>query len=190
MLAGCMFAGCALPAKRGSWQVFRRVFRLALGAGWLFFSAVAGRLFKYWLPLILWMTVIFGASTSMGRPENTSRFIMPILMWLDPNMSKETIDKVHYAVRKSAHFLEYAMLGVLLWRAVYYDPGLAAWRTRSFFLALLLAALYAASDEFHQSFVPGRDASVRDVMLDTCGAGFGLAAAGTARRLRNKKSSA
>jgi len=141
----------------------------------------------YWLPLVLWMTVIFGASSSFGRPESTSRFVRPILLWLNPRMSEETINKVHYAVRKTAHFVEYSMLGLLLWRAVYYDPALASWRSRSFFLALLLAALYAASDEFHQSFVPGRDASVRDVTLDTCGAGFGLAAVWTARKLRKKK---
>jgi VanZ family protein len=153
----------------------------------LFFSAVSGRFIKYWLPLLLWMTVIFGASTSLGRPENTSRFIVPILLWLNPHMSKETIDQVHFVVRKTAHFVEYAMLGLLLWRAVYYEPALAARRSRSFFLALLLAALYAASDEFHQSFVPGREAAVSDVMLDTCGAGLGLAAVWTARRLRPKR---
>ncbi|MGA3182252.1 MAG: VanZ family protein [Verrucomicrobiota bacterium] len=146
-----------------------------------------GRFFKYWLPLILWMVMIFGASTSLGRPENTSRFIVPFLLWLDPKMPMETVEKIHHAVRKTAHFAEYAVLGLLLWRAVHFNPALAAGQSRSFAIALLLAALYASSDEFHQKFVPGRNASVSDVMLDTCGAATGLAALWTARRLRSKQ---
>jgi VanZ family protein len=91
---------------------------------------------------------------------------------------------VHFAVRKSAHFVEYCFLAMLLWRLVHFDPGWAACRSWDFLIALLLAVLYAASDEFHQSFVPGRTASLRDVLLDTCGAGFGLAALWAARRAR------
>ena len=153
----------------------------------VFLAAVSGRFLKYWLPVIAWMTLIFGASTSLGRPENTSRFIVPILLWLDPDMPKETIEKVHFVVRKTAHFVEYSILGLLLWRLVQFDPAWAPSRSRQYLTALLLAALYAASDEFHQKFVPGREAAVRDVLLDTCGAGFGLAAVWAARRLRPKK---
>jgi VanZ family protein len=148
---------------------------------------VAGRFFKYWLPVIVWMSLTFSASTGLGRPENTSRFLRPLLVWLIPNMSEETFKKVHYAVRKTAHFAEYCVLGLLLWRLAHFDPAFAAWRSREFLIALLLASLYAASDEFHQSFVPGRDASLRDVLLDSCGAGFGLAALWAARRLRHRK---
>jgi len=133
------------------------------------------------------MTLIFGASTSLGRPENTSLFVVPFLRWLNPGMSLETIDKIHGVIRKTAHFVEYAVVGMLVWRLVHFDPAWAACRSREFFLALLLAALYAASDEFHQSFVPGREAAMRDVLLDSCGAGFGLAVIWTARRLRPPK---
>jgi VanZ family protein len=152
----------------------------------LFLGGVPERFFKYWLPLVLWMALIFSASTGLGRPENTSRFIVPILRWLDPNMPEERIEKIHYAVRKTAHFVEYAVLGLLLWRFVYYNPALGTAQHWSFALALLLAALYASSDEFHQSFVAGRHASVYDVMLDTTGAGFALAALWMVRRLRHK----
>jgi VanZ family protein len=51
-------------------------------------------------------------------------------------------------------------------------------------LPLLLAALNGATDETHQIFVPGREASVRDVLLDTCGAGLGLAVTWRAVRMR------
>ena len=162
-------------------------FELALAAGRLFFAAMPARFFKYWLPVMLWMTLIFGASTGLGRPENTSRFIVPILLWLNPHMPKETIEKIHLAVRKTAHFVEYSILGLLVWRLIHFDPAWAACRSREFLTALLIAALYAASDEFHQSFVPGREAAVRDVLVDSCGAGFGLAALWAARRLRPRK---
>jgi VanZ family protein len=150
-------------------------------------AGVTGRFFKYWLPVILWMTLVFGASTGLGRPENTSRIVRPFLLWLNPHISEQTINRIHYAVRKTAHVVEYCVLGLLMWRLVHFDSAWAACRSREFLTALLLAALYAASDEFHQSFVPGRDASVRDVLLDTCGAGLGLAALWAARRLRPKR---
>jgi len=148
---------------------------------------MSGRFFKYWLPVVVWMILIFGASTGLGRPENTSRIVRPILLWLFPHISDQAIDQVHFVVRKTAHFVEYSVLGALLWRLVHLDPAWEACRSRQYLIALLLAAFYASSDEFHQKFVPGREAAVRDVLIDTCGAGFGLAAVWAARRLRPKK---
>jgi len=103
-------------------------------------------------------------------------------------MSEESINLVHHCVRKTAHAVEYAILGFLIWRVVQSAPALASHRpARHFRLALLLAALYAVTDETHQIFVPGRDAAVRDVLLDTCGAGLGLAVTWCALRLRKSK---
>jgi len=133
------------------------------------------------------MTLIFAASTGLGRPENTARVFRPILHWLNPGMSEQTFQRVHGVIRKTAHFVEYCLLGLLLWRLIHFDPAWAAWRSREFLAALLAAAFYAATDEFHQRFVPGRQASVRDVLLDSCGAGIGLAALWAGRRLRPKK---
>lgn len=89
-------------------------------------------------------------------------------------MSEQTIDLVHHCIRKTAHFVEYSMLGILIWRAVHSSPAMATQPARQFRLALMLACLYAASDETHQLFVPTRQAAVLDVMLDTTGAAFGL----------------
>ncbi len=150
---------------------------------------MAGRFFKYWLPVIIWLILIFGASTGLGRPENTSRFVRPILVWLFPHISDQAIDQVHFVVRKTAHLVEYSILGLLLWRLVRLDPAWESCRSWQYLTALLLAALYAASDEYHQKFVPGRNAAVSDVLLDTCGAGVGLALVWAARRLRRKEKS-
>jgi VanZ family protein len=131
------------------------------------------------------MTVIFSASTHLGSPEHTSRFIRPFLLWLNPHMPEVTIEKIHYAVRKCAHFCEYAILGILTLRTARLDPTFsAASAGRKYRLAILFCMLYASSDEFHQSFVPTRQPAVMDVMIDTCGAGFGLLAIWVIYRLR------
>ncbi len=103
-------------------------------------------------------------------------------------MSEETFERCHYFVRKTAHFVEYAVLGILAWRTLRFDPSFRAYTGRhQFWLALLLAALYASTDEFHQKFVPTREPSVRDVMLDTCGAAAGLLLICGARRFSVSK---
>jgi len=72
-------------------------------------------------------------------------------------------------MRKLAHVSEYAILAVLLYRACVHT-ALKGRRALSAGLVLLFCAVYAATDEFHQSFVPSRTASLRDVMIDICGA--------------------
>jgi len=101
-------------------------------------------------------------------------------------MPEKTIEKIHFAVRKTAHFVEYSILALLIWLLIHFDPAWAACRSGEFWTALLVAVLYAVSDEFHQSFVSGRQAAVGDVLLDSCGAAFGLAALWAGRRLRRK----
>jgi VanZ family protein len=146
---------------------------------------VRGRLCKYWLPLILWMALIFSASTKLGAPANTSYFFRPLMHWLFPNMPQDQYDQIHYIVRKTAHFVEYAVLGLLVWRVVQFDPAFGSFSLRrKCWLALLCCMLYASTDEFHQSFVPSREPAVHDVLLDTSGAGFGLLAALGVRKLR------
>jgi VanZ family protein len=89
-------------------------------------------------------------------------------------------------VRKCAHLTEYAVLALLLWRALHKPPGpgVARWRWPVAGLVLALVALYAASDEFHQTFVPSREGCVTDVVLDTIGGALGLLCLWTAGRLR------
>jgi VanZ family protein len=131
------------------------------------------------------MAVIFSASTKLGSPAHTSYFFRPLMRWLFPEMSEEKVELIHFLVRKTAHFVEYAVLGCLAWRAVHFDPAFGAFSPgRQLRLALLFCMLYASSDEFHQSFVPSRQAAIRDVLLDTCGSAFGLLAIRVVRRRR------
>ena len=131
------------------------------------------RFVKFWLPVVLWMLVIFGASTKMGSPQYTSRFIGPIVRFFVPDISDHALAKVHYCVRKTSHFIEYAILALLLARALCVESSSTSHK-KEILLAILLCAFYAASDELHQEFVKGREASVTDVLLDTGGATFGV----------------
>ena len=129
---------------------------------------------KYWLPLLIWLGVIFIGSTNVMAAEHTSRYIVPFLLWLKPGMSPKAIWIILVVARKCAHVTEYAVLALLLWRALRSIQVLRT-KTLTIFGAVLLGcAMLAASDEFHQVFVKSRTPAVRDVVLDVTGAILGL----------------
>jgi len=129
---------------------------------------------KYWLPVVVWLGLIFIGSTDLLSAEHTSRIIGPILRWFNPDVSFATIARVQFFVRKAAHLSEYAFLAMLLWRA-FRHISRWQWAMDKLFLAVwLICLLFAVSDEFHQSFVPSRTASSTDVAIDVIGALVGL----------------
>lgn len=134
------------------------------------------------------MAIIFTASTDLFSGAHTSVFILPFLHWLLPHASWQRIDFIHFCIRKCGHLTEYGILGVLLWRAVperKHNPGAADWMRAM--VALAVATAYAATDEYHQSFVPSRTAAVHDVVIDACGALVGLACIGVASVRRGRR---
>jgi len=128
-----------------------------------------------WIPAIAWMILIFLGSTDVLSAAQTSRFIVPFLRWLDPHISWAAINAILTAIRKLGHVTEYAILAILLWRALRGGRNLGTRMSLLFFTAWIACSLFAASDEFHQSFVPSRTASAHDVLIDICGASIGLA---------------
>jgi VanZ family protein len=119
-------------------------------------------------PLLLWMGFIFFASTAQFSASNTSRIIRPLLVWLFPNISEESLTFAHFIVRKLSHLTEYAILSLLAARA--FSTSLHQSLRRQWFLfSLLLVAVYALSDEFHQRFVPARTGSIYDSLIDITG---------------------
>src|ERR1044072_8836590 len=133
------------------------------------------RLFlKYWAPVLIWLGVIFVASGDLMSAEHTSRFIGPFLLWLNPDISAETIAEFQFSFRKAAHVTEYAILALLLCRAVFSGMNLK-WATSTLFIGVwITCVLVAAGDEFRQSSVASRGASPWDVMIDSAGAILGL----------------
>ena len=141
---------------------------------------------KHYLPLILWMGLISFASSASFSASNTSTFIGPLLSWLFPNASLETLTFIHFLIRKLGHFLEYAVLGVLSARA-FDGSALAGTRNRWLLVSGILVAGYALLDEYHQSFVPSRSASVMDSLVDMAG-GFTALLIIRRRRLKARRS--
>ena len=134
------------------------------------------------------MWVIFSASSDRMSFQHSSRIIGPVVRWLFPHLSDEAVHAIVVIVRKCAHLAEYAVLALLLWRALHKPPKPDAppWRWSEAGLVLALVALYAASDEIHQTFVPSRQGCVRDVLLDTAGGALGLLCLWAAGRLRKR----
>jgi len=129
---------------------------------------------KHWLPVLIWLGVIFLGSTDMLSAEHTSRFLVPFLRWIDPQISFATLNAIQLGIRKLGHLTEYAILAMLLWRALRSGTRWQIKMSILFLVAALASAIFAASDEFHQSFVPSRTASPTDVMIDICGILIGL----------------
>jgi VanZ family protein len=142
---------------------------------------------KYWFPLLIWLGVIFVGSTNLMSAEHTSRFVVPFLLWLKPGMSPQTIWVIFVVMRKCAHVTEYAVLALLLWRALRSVPILGTKTLLVFGAVVLGCALFAASDEFHQTFFKSRTPSVRDVLLDIAGAILGLLIGASFARRHPKK---
>lgn len=130
---------------------------------------------KYWLPVFIWLGMIFVGSTNLLSTEQTSRFVVPFLQWLKPDISAEALAQIHFVVRKLGHIFEYAILAMLLWRAVRGGTNLRMSMSFVFAAVWLVCAIFATSDEFHQSFVSSRTAASSDVLIDVCGATVGLA---------------
>jgi hypothetical protein len=76
---------------------------------------------KYWLPPLVWMAAIFTGSSDAKSSQHSSRFVEPILHWLFPHMTQPHIEQIHYDFRKFCHLTEYAILALLLWRAIRQD---------------------------------------------------------------------
>lgn len=134
-----------------------------------------------WLLFALWAGVIFyfSAQPDVVSGEQSGFFadlLQQVVHAVSGQPDTAEAGEALYAlldhiVRKGAHFAVYAVLGVLCARA-YAACGVRGGGMR-FLLCVLTCALYAATDELHQHFVPGRFMAVSDVMLDSAGAACG-----------------
>jgi len=123
------------------------------------------KLYLAYLPAAAWMVVIFLFS-SQTSDESTavSDFFTNIIFG-------EILEQLTVIIRKSAHFIEYFILGA----AVYIPTRRIFKEKRTVLPSLGWCAFYAATDEFHQFFVEGRAGRITDVLIDSCGAALGIA---------------
>ena len=128
---------------------------------------------RVWWPALLWSGLIFLLSTDWFSAQHTSMVIEPVLAWLFPALSPSQIHLIHHYIRKSAHFTEYFVFCLLLYRSIR-GTG-RRWRWSWALATLVVAAGYAALDEIHQAFVASRGASVFDCLIDSTGASVAVA---------------
>ena len=131
------------------------------------------RLWRYG-PILLWIALIFWASTDQFSSENTASFIQPWIQWLFPGMNPAGVETLHAVIRKSAHVAEYAIFALLVARALI-GSSIRLFSWGWLVISLLMLTAVAVTDEFHQSFVPSRTAAITDVLIDMSG---GLVALG------------
>lgn len=130
--------------------------------------------------LILWMGLIFCFSHQNSELSSgqSGRLVTLLIKIFGDRLNYHITEAI---IRKTAHFFIYFVLGVLAYNSIGRLNGISFW------LVLLFCALYAASDEIHQAFVPGRAGRFSDIILDSCGSLLGMAIYKTLKKGSRKK---
>lgn len=128
-----------------------------------------------WLAVILWMGLIFCLSSQVAEQSSRlssgiTQFVIRMITGIFPKVQID-MQYLGFLVRKLAHFLCYLVLGVLVLNA-FGKTGVLGYKRVLF--SAIVCVLYAATDEIHQLFVPGRGGQIRDVLIDSFGAGTGF----------------
>ena len=122
----------------------------------------------YWIPAIFVAVLISLFSTHHFSGEETARVIIPLLHWLLPRASPHMLRLMHVGIRKMAHVTEFGLFSITVFHGI--RGGRFGWRFSWALATLVITVTYAGLDEWHQSFVPLREARVRDVAIDALGA--------------------
>lgn len=128
---------------------------------------------KQWVPAILWLVTIAIESTDLFSSEHTGNVLYSWLTQLFGQINPVAFFILHHYLRKAGHVFGYAILSYLLfraWRATLPMPNLACWSFQWARTAWFMSALVGGLDEWHQTFIPSRTGTIRDVVLDSVAA--------------------
>ena len=148
--------------------------------------------------VLAWMLLIFCFSAADGTESSDTshsvgRFLGRIFVSGYSEMSEEEqlewADKIDYPIRKCAHASEYAVLALLMFGALGEGTIFDRRKYTRYLFSFLFTAMYACTDEFHQTFVPGRAGTIFDVGVDSAGAAAGLCILWLVKRQIEKKHS-
>lgn len=147
--------------------------------------APSGRsLVRNWWPVVFWLGVIRAESTDTASSANTDALLYRVVSFVFPHVQPWLVDDANAVLRKTGHFLGYAILSALVllalrntnrdrlrpllqrsWGTRLHDQ----WRGEWALLGILLTVVTASFDEIHQTFIPSRTGRWQDVLLDTSG---------------------
>ena len=143
-----------------------------------------GRVIVSWVAVVAWIAIVLGLGGDGFSTDSTSRILHPLLEWLFASAPPESLDILHWLIRKGAHAFEYGVLALLTLRALTVTRTVPA--TRGIWLAIGFVLMVAVADEGRQVFSRERQGAWTDVLLDLTGAGASLGAVqvlpGSARR--------
>lgn len=149
-----------------------------------------------WGSTVICMAVIFmfsvqdadrSADTSDGFINSIMQIVIPKYDEMEPDEISDTVSSLSHAVRKTAHFSLYCLLGILCSASVgRYGIGQIPRAVSS----LAISISYAVSDEVHQYFVPGRACRFTDILIDAAGAAIGVSMVLAASALRKHSGTA
>ncbi len=133
----------------------------------------SARFMRYWLPVAVMLTLMFLFSTDLFSGETTGRAIAWFFSFFWQDDGAPDIKETDFAIRKLAHFAEYAVLAFLLFRAFRADNQ-KRWRWRWALAAFAVVVVWSWLDEWHQTFTHTRVGSIYDSMIDSAGGFFAL----------------
>jgi VanZ family protein len=128
---------------------------------------------SYWAPPVLWMAAIFLFSTDLFSGSNTGGIFYRFFHLFIPSLTPDEFRPWNFLIRKLAHFTEYAILAMTLFRAFRFGSS-QRWRWKWAASTLAVVAIYALLDEYHQTWTANRVGSIYDSMIDVSGGATAL----------------
>jgi len=125
-------------------------------------------LLRAWWPAVVWIGLICVESTDSFSSQNTGIALYTLLTYFFTHLRFHEFLVYHHYLRKTGHFVGYGMLSILLlrgWRATLGQVPATLFRTLR--LSLLGTVFVATLDEWHQSYIPSRTGTWKDVVLDS-----------------------
>jgi VanZ family protein len=148
--------------------------------------SVPERILRYWIPVGLMLSLMYFFSTDVFSGKNTSFAINWMMKLFGEDLSRSELGQANLAVRKFAHFFEYAILAALLFRA-FKAESRTAWRFSWVSYSFAIVVIWSLLDEFHQTFTTLRGGSIFDSMIDSGGGLFALLVITLFLKLRERK---
>lgn len=119
------------------------------------------------LASVAWVLVISSFSTSSFGANKTASYIEVYLREILPTFQTSTIHLIHIAIRKLGHFVEFGIFAALVFGI--FAARKATWKINWLLFSIIIVIIIALLDEYHQSFVRNRSASLQDSLVDILG---------------------